>query len=116
MFKAVQVHHIQHFADFCPDLLFALPVDAHPERHVVVNIQVRKQGIFLKNGIDFPPIRGKAVDFPAIKKDIARIRFYKSSDNPQGRSLTAPGRTQQSNKFAVLQVKIKIFQNCFPVK
>ena len=69
----------------------------HPqtEGDVVVNIQVREQGVTLEHGVDLSFIGGHIVDPLTVKEHIAVGGCQKTTDDAQGRGLAAAGGAQQ---------------------
>ena len=101
----------------CPgDDFLALFVHAHPERDVLVHVQMRKERVFLENGVDLPLVRRKAGDFFAVEKDVALVGADKAADDAQRRRLAAAGRAEQRHELAVPDIEIQVLQNRLPVK
>lgn len=71
---------------------------------------MRKQRIFLENGVDIPFFRRKICDVPAFKQYFSAVRFFKSAYDTQRRGFSAAGRAEQRNKFVSVNLQIKFFQ------
>ena len=91
-------------------------MNPHAERNVLIDVQVRKKRVFLKNGIDLPLVRRQRGNFLTVKKDISFVRRNEAADDTQRRCLAAAGRTEQRHKLSVPDVEIQISEHRFPVK
>ncbi len=116
MLEAVQVHEVQHLADAGLDFALAFAVHAHAERHVVVHVQVREKRVFLKDGVDFPPVGRKVRDSAAVEIDVAGVRPDEAADDPQSRGLAAAGRAEQRDKLPVPEVQVEVPEHGHPVE
>ena len=71
---------------------------------------MRKQSVFLKNRIDGAFIRCKPV-YPLIfEENITFIGVDKAGNSSQSGSFSATGRTEQGDKFLVINVKVNSIQ------
>ena len=63
-----------------------------------------KQRVILKDRIDRTVVSGDALHRPATNENMAGCRLLKAGDQTQGRRLAAATRTQQCEKFAILDL------------
>ena len=97
------------------DLFLAASLQAHSEGYVLIDIQMREQGIFLKDGIHLPFVRRKVGDIFLIKKDIPLIRFDKAGNGAERGGLAAAGRPEQGDEFSIVYVQVETSQNLLPI-
>ena len=76
------------------------PLSAQPERHVLVDRQVREERVALEDGVHVALVRWEADDVLAAEQDRAGIGLLEASDHPQRRRLAAPGRAEQREEGA----------------
>ena len=82
-FKAVEVDKVKHFLNRLADFLFLHLLDTKSERNVLVNIQMRKQRITLKNGVNLSLMRRYTIDNFILKDNLSAVRFKESGNNAQ---------------------------------
>ena len=109
-FKAVEVDKIKHFLNRLANFLFLHLLDTKSERNVLVNIQVRKQRITLKNGVYLSLMRRYTIDNFILKDNLSAVRFKESGDDTKCGCFSATRRSQQGNKFLVSNVHAEIFE------
>ena len=71
-FVSAEVHEFEHFHHAAADFLFGKLLQPETERHVFKDVQVRKQRVPLKDGVDLAFVRRHVVDACAFKKQVAR--------------------------------------------
>ena len=81
VFKAFEADDLEHFGDAVVDFLFRQLRQAQAEGDVVVDIEVREEGVSLEHGVDLAFIRGQVVDALPVKKHITGRRRQKTTDN-----------------------------------
>ena len=127
--KALEADDLQHFHDPLVDLLlgnFYLPLSGgvigvrpplHPqaERNIFIDVQVRKQGVFLENGIDLPLIGRNVINPHTVEQDVSGRRSREAANDPQRGGLTAPAGSEQCEEFLVIDIKIDVIQYRFIV-
>ena len=109
--EALEVHELKHLFNSGFYLFFGQLFDTQTKRHILINIQMRKERVSLEYRIDLPLVRGKRIDFFAVKNNLTLVGVYEARNNPQGSGFTAARRTQQGNKLLVTNVKVKIFKH-----
>ena len=67
---------------------------------------MREKRILLKNGIQFPFIGGKSCDILSVKQNLSLVWAFKASQQTQGCSLSASGRTKKGQKFMLPDIQI----------
>ena len=83
---------------------------------MVVHVQMREQGVPLKNRIDLPFVGRFFIDTFPIKKHFAGGRRQKAADDPQSGGFAAAGGAEQSEKFMVVDVEIDAVEYALPVE
>ena len=116
MLKALECDKCEHFLDL---FLYLIAVDllfAQREGNVLKNVQVRKQGVALEDGVDIALIGRHVVDVLAHEDNVALVRSLKAADEAQRRGLAASRGTQKREKLVVIDIKTDIVQHGLPVK
>ena len=87
-----ELHERQSLADLLADDLRGTA--PHPETigHVLVNVHVRKERVFLKYHRRIPSIGRDTLDLTPCQMDLAAVRLVKPGDHAQDRRLTAARR------------------------
>ena len=93
LFKALQINHFQSVLHLFVHGLLVQLFQFQTECHIIINIQMRKQRIFLENGIDRSLVGRKLTDVLAVQQNFTCGRDFKASQHAQNRSLTATGGT-----------------------
>ena len=75
------------------------------EGDIVLDGQVREQRIGLEHHVGRPPIGRHAREILAVEQDVAGIRPLETGDHPQQRGLAAPGRSEQREELAGINVE-----------
>ena len=99
LFKACQTDQRQHAADLLGGLLLILLAQIRAEGDVLRHIQMRKERIALKHGVDRALIRRQADDVLPLIEDFAAGRLFKTADAAQQRRFAAAGRAEQRHKL-----------------
>ena len=125
LFKALQVDHLQHLHDTLVDLLFRqldfFPLiirlrDTQAKGHVLIYVQVGKQGILLEYRVHRPFMGRNSINPHTVKKNIARGGRLKTTNDSECGGLAAPAGTQQCEEFLVVDIQIDSIQHHFAVK
>ena len=90
--------------------------DAQAEGHVLEDIHVGEERVFLKYGVDLPFVGRNIVDAFAVKEDLAGGGLLKPADDTQCGGLTAATWTQQRQKFLVVDIEVDVIQDDVVVK
>ena len=77
---------------------------------------MREERITLENSINVALVRRHSVDLLPVKKDISRIWLNKSADNTQSCCFTTTGRTKESYKFLIVNIKVDSLENSLSIK
>ena len=65
-----------------------------------------EKGILLKDRVDLP-LMGRYVVYPhTVKKYVPGGRRQEAADHPKGSCLTAAGRSEECEKFFIVEVEI----------
>ena len=83
---------------------------------VVIDVQMREQGVALEDGIDLPSVSGNIVDPLTVKQHIAVRGSQETADDSQCGTLTAAGGSQKRKKFVVVDVEVDAIQDALTVK
>ena len=114
--KALEVDHSQHLLHLLPDLLLGSLLEAQTEGYVLVNVQMGKQRVLLKNRVDETAVGRDVRNFLPIEKHLSAIGRFKAADDPEGGGLTAPGWSKQSYELFVMDIQADIVENGLAVK
>ena len=99
-----------------PDLVLRhLPV-LEAERHVVVDAQVRVQGVALEHHGDVPVPGLEVVDRAAVDPDRPPGHLLQAGDHPQRRRLAAARRPDQHQQLAVADLQLQGLHGHGPVR
>ena len=113
------IRHAYHFQSSFHLLLnglFRCFFQFQAESDVIIHIQVREQGIFLKYRIHRTLMGRSLCYFHPRNSDFAFRSCLKTSNETQQRGFTATGRTKYSHKLALFHVQSHIIQCCFIAK
>ena len=81
VFKALEADDLKHLGDAVVDLGLRQLRQAQTEGDVVVDVEMREEGVSLEHGVDLAFIRGQVVDALPVKKHITGRRRQKTTDN-----------------------------------
>ncbi len=95
----VEPNEMQHRGDARRHLGAAPALALQPEGHVLLDRQMRKQGIGLEHGVDGPLVRRVVDDMLAVEQDGARIGVLETGQQSQQRGLTAARRAEQGEEL-----------------
>ncbi len=98
----------EHRLDPLPMLASRDVLHLQPERHVVVDRHVRKQGVLLEHHVDAAPVRRRVGDVLAVQQDAARVRRLEPGDHPQRRGLPASRRAEQREELTVPDAEVEL--------
>ena len=106
--QLLELQHAGRFAHAPLDLVFGLVVQAQPEGHVLVDAQVRVEGVVLKDHGDVAIARLEVVDDLAVDHDVARIELLKAGQHAQGGRLAAARGSDQHHELAVGDAQVEV--------
>ena len=107
------MQHLGHgFLNFI--LFFAL--QAHAERDVLVDVQVREERVLLEDRVHGALVRRNIVDLLPTKKDIAAIGCDEAADRAQNRGFAAAGGAEERHEFTVTDGEVEILEHLLAVK
>ena len=109
--KAVEIDKVEHLLDSLADFLFLHLLDTKTECDVLINIQVRKQRITLKNGVNLSLMRRYTIDNFIFKNNFTAVGFKESGDDTQCGGFTTARRSQKCDKFLITDIHTEIFKN-----
>ncbi len=95
-----ELHEFERLADPALDLIPAHPGAAEPERHVVKDPKVRKEGVALEDRVDRALARRRPGDVVAVEEDPARRWCLEPRDHSQRRGLPAARGSEQGEEPA----------------
>ena len=90
--------------------------NSEAEGDIVIDIEMREQGVTLENRVDFSLVGGHIVDALAVKQNIAGCRRQEASDDTKCGGLAAAAGAEQGEKLSVVDVKIDRVENSLAVK
>ena len=94
--EARQLDEREHLGDAALDLGVVDALAAQAEGDVLVDRQVREEGVVLEDRVDVALVGRQPGDVLALELDQARGRRLEAADHPQGRRLAAAGRPEQA--------------------
>ena len=116
VFTAAQSNHVEHFTDPADDFVLGNLLQTQCECDVLKDIEMREQGILLEDCIDIAAISRDVIDAFSVKQTFTGVGCFKTADDAQGCGFTASGRTENGNKFFIIDIKIDVVENAFSVK
>ena len=116
LFVAVHLHQMKHLRYTLPNLRLRNLFYGRTIGDVIVDRQMRKQRVVLKNRIDVALIRLLFLNALSLHGNRARGGVFKARNHAQGRGFTAAGRAEQCQELALKDIKVQIFDNMvFPI-
>ena len=106
-------HELEHAADALVDLVGRYFLELQAEGDVVIDVQVREQGVTLENGVKWTLVRRNAGEFFPIHHDGSFIRLQESGDHAEQGGFATAGRSQQGQEFAAADIEVNIFEHLF---
>ena len=97
------------------DLVLRLLPQPEAERDVVVDAQVRIEGVALEDHGDVAVARGHVVDDPLADADDALADRLETGDHPKRSRLAAPGGPDEHHELAVVDLEIEAVDRARPV-
>ena len=79
-----------------------------PEGDVLVDREVREEGVVLEDRVHVPLVRRQPGDVLALELDQARRRLLEPADHPQGRGLATAGRAEEAEELAVPDLEVDV--------
>ena len=107
---ALQVNKLQHFVHAGVNLMRAQLLYLQAERNVIIYVKVRKQRVFLKNGVYAALERRHGGNILAVYEYFALRGHGEARYKAQHSGLSAAGRAEQREEFAVPYIKGNVFQ------
>ncbi len=102
---AAQLHQVQHLPDLRVDL--GRLTSPQPERHVLVDVEVREQRVALEHRVDRAPVGLREGDVVPAKRDRPRRGGVEPRDHPQGGGLAAARGSKQGEERAAWDVEVQ---------
>ena len=90
------------------DLILGGLAELQAESHVLEDSHVRIQSVVLEHHCDIAVLRSNVVDQTVADVQLAFGNFFQAGDHTQGGGLTTAGRTDQNDKFLVLDVEVEV--------
>ena len=115
-FIALQTDDLQHIPYPPVDLVLRQLGHPQAEGYVVVDIQMREQGIALKHGVDLAFVGRYVIEYRSVKGHRAGGGGQKPADDPQRGGFAAAGRAEQCEEFMIIDIKIDVVENTLPVE
>ena len=109
-------NHLQCGFHLLADCLFRRLFQLQAESNIVVYIQMREQGIFLKYRVHRTFMGWSLCDFLTRYSDFAFRSCLKTGNETQQCCFSAAGRSENRNKLALFHVQSYIIQSCFVAK
>ncbi len=97
-----EAQDLVHLAGQC---LTAHGPATEPERHVLEDRQVRKQGVRLEDGVHVALVGGQPAHFRVAEKDLSFSGLLEAADHPQRRRLAATRRAEQCIEAPVFDLE-----------
>ena len=111
--KILQLDHGQRFIDSLANLVLRALFHLQAIGHVVEHRHVGKQRVMLEYGIEGTIFRGSVGEILSRQGDAALIGMFETGHQPQQGGFSAPGRAQQGNELAVVDLKIQTVEHRF---
>ena len=104
-------HELEDLADALLDLVLGHFLELEAEGDVVVDVQVREQGVALENGVQRALVRRDAGELLAVQEDGTFVRLEEARDHPQEGGLAAAGGTEEGEEFAAADVQVDVLED-----
>ncbi len=105
---AGQLDELEHLGDALLDVGVGNLPAPKPERDVVVDREVRKQGVVLEDRVDVALVGGEPGHVLALELDPALRRLLEAADHPEGRRLAAAGWAEEAEELALVDVEVDV--------
>ena len=104
------IRSTRFIASFTRVSISSLPhlLASQPERHVLVDVQVREQRVGLEHGVDVALVGGVVGDVATAQVDRAERRILEAADHPERGGLAAPRRAQHAEELALGDIEGKV--------
>src|SRR4029079_15780888 len=97
---------LERLADALADFPLRSFRAAEPESDVVVDVEMREEGVVLEDGVDVAAMGKRIGDVGAVKEDLAGGRLFEAGDHPEGSRLPAAGRPEERKEFAAGDLQV----------
>ena len=114
--EALQAHDFQHIPHLAADGLFVHLLEAEAEGHILKDVQVGEQRVFLEHGVHWTLVGRYACDVLSFQQHFAGRWFQKARDEAEGGGFTAAGGSQQRHKLFVMDVEVQPIQDALTIK
>ena len=101
--------------DAALDLAAVDPPHLQPERHVVVGVHVRVEGVVLEDHRHVARLRRQVVDDVAADADHSRRDLLEAGDHPQRARLPATGGPDEDHELPVFDLEVELVDRASPV-
>ncbi len=109
--ETLQLHHRQRLADARGDLCIGRFLHAQAEGDIFKHRHMREEGVALKHRIDVAMLGGGIGDIAVIQHHPTAVDRFQPGDQPQNSGFAAARRTEQGNKFAVIDGQVEVADN-----
>ena len=114
--ETLQAHDFQHIPHLAADGLFVHLLEAEAEGHILKDVQVGEQRVFLEHGVHRTLVGRYACDVLSFQQHFAGRRFQKARDEAEGGGFAAAGGSQQRHKLFVMDVEVQPIQDALTIK
>ena len=106
--EAGQLDELEHLGDAAAHLVLLGAAPPEPEGDVLVDVEVREQRVVLEDGVDVALVGRQPGHVLALELDEPRGRRLEPADHPEGGGLSAPGRAEQAEELAGLDLQVDV--------
>ena len=106
--ERVEADHLERLHRLPAALVLPDAVHLQPELDVLEHRSVRKQREVLEDRRRGPLVRRQRDERLAVEQDVAARRELVAADHPERRRLAAPGRAEQHDVLAVVDVQVEV--------
>src|SRR6185369_464961 len=100
-----QLDQFERARDAFVHLGFRFVTRAQAERDVLVDVEMREEGVVLKDHAEAAAFGWEIRDVGALELDRAGIGFFEARDHAQGRSLPAARWSKQPKEFTLSHIQ-----------
>src|SRR4029079_7373466 len=91
---------LERLADALADFPLRSFGAAEPESDVVVDVEMREEGVVLEDSVDVAAVGRRIGDVGAVQEDLAGGRLLEAGDHPEGSGLPAARRPEEREELA----------------
>ena len=116
LFKALEGDNLQHLGDALLYLLRRQLGYAQAEGDVLKHVQMGKERVLLEHRVDAALVGRDIINPHTVKEHVAARRLQKAADDAQRCRLTAAGRAEKCEEFAVVKINVDRVKDGLAVK